>query len=102
LSNNFRPSDFIGRWAEDQFLVILTNCGGLGVERAFERVRSEVPRASIRWWGEQVVLTTSFGYAGAETGDTIDSLLQRAQRSGDLSTAPGGGPGDNRVTGRAT
>lgn len=83
LSNNFRPSDFIGRWAEDQFLIILMNCGVLGAERAFERVRREVSRVSIRWWGEQAAVSTSFGYAGAELGDTIEALLRRAQRFAD-------------------
>jgi PAS domain S-box-containing protein len=29
----FRPSDFLGRWTEDQFLAILINCGDRGVEQ---------------------------------------------------------------------
>lgn len=81
LSNNFRPNDFMGRWAEDEFLVILMNCGALGAERAYDRVRKAVGRASIRWWGEEISLTTSFGYAAVQPGDTISTLVKQAQRS---------------------
>jgi len=79
LGNSFRPSDFVGRWAEDEFLVILTNCPSLGAERAFERVHRLIPGASIRWWGEQIVLAVDIGYAVAEPADSIESLLARAR-----------------------
>lgn len=87
LSNNFRPSDFIGRWAENEFLVILMNCGALGAERALDRVRKAVANAGIRWWGEQIFITMSFGYGAVEPGDTVDSLVRRARRCLDLPAA---------------
>jgi diguanylate cyclase (GGDEF)-like protein/PAS domain S-box-containing protein len=94
LSNNFRPSDFIGRWTENEFLVILMNCPGLGAERALDRVHRVVTGASIRWWGEQIFIPMSFGYAAAEPGDTVDALVQRARRFPDFASAgtlPDGG-----------
>lgn len=87
LSNNFRPSDFIGRWAENEFLVILTNCGALGAERALDRVRKAVARVGIRWWGEQIFIAMSFGYGAVEPGDTVDSLVRRARQGRDLPAA---------------
>ena len=78
LSNSFRPSDFVGRWGEDEFLVILTNCGNTGVRSVYERSRKLIGSAEIRWWGELLSLSTSMGFASVEPGDTIDLLLQRA------------------------
>ena len=89
LSHSFRPSDFVGRWGEDEFIAVLMNCGRIGVGKAFERVHKLVDRASIRWWGEQLSLATSSGYATVEPGDTAASLVQRAERS--LSQTPSSG-----------
>jgi diguanylate cyclase (GGDEF)-like protein/PAS domain S-box-containing protein len=81
LRNGLRPSDMVGHWGEDRFLAILPNCGGRGAEKAAERVQKLVAGAGIHWWGEQLSIVTSIGYAEAETGDTIESLVERAQRS---------------------
>jgi len=81
MGNAFRPSDFLGRWTEDQFLAILINCGDRGVEHTWERIRKMVTCAGLRWWSDELSVTTSVGYAAAQPGDTIDSLLSRAQGS---------------------
>jgi len=80
LNQIFRPGDFIGRWDEDKFLAILANCEEIGVRKAFERVQKLIHSASISWWGEQLSLTTSMGYASPESGDKLAPLLQRAER----------------------
>jgi PAS domain S-box-containing protein/diguanylate cyclase (GGDEF)-like protein len=87
LSNSFRLSDFVGRWAEDEFLVILTNCGVTGAQRVYERTREIIPSAEIRWWGELLSLPVSMGYTTVEWEDTIELLLQRAECSHKQSTA---------------
>jgi len=79
FSTSLRPSDFVGRWADDQFLAILLNCGGQGAMSAAQRIRKSVACAGIRWWGDQISVTTSIGAAAAEPGDTQVSLLHRAQ-----------------------
>jgi diguanylate cyclase (GGDEF)-like protein/PAS domain S-box-containing protein len=78
VSDGLRPSDFFGRWAEDQFLCILMNCGHRGVERTCQRLRKVAACAGLRWWGDELPITTSLRYATAQPGDSIDSLLQRA------------------------
>jgi diguanylate cyclase (GGDEF)-like protein/PAS domain S-box-containing protein len=79
MKNAFRPTDFLGRWADDQFLAILINCGEHGVEKTWERVQTMVTCAGLRWWSDELLVTTSVGYATAQADDTIDSLLKRAQ-----------------------
>lgn len=75
-----RPSDLLGRWNKNEFLLVLSNCGAIGGEKAFERVRRTATDASIRWWGDRLSLTTSMGYSSVEAGDTVDSLVARARR----------------------
>jgi diguanylate cyclase (GGDEF)-like protein/PAS domain S-box-containing protein len=81
MKNAFRPTDFVGRWADDQFLAILINCGGHGVEKTWQRIRKMATCAGLRWWSDELSVTTSVGYAIAQAEDTIDSLLNRAQSS---------------------
>jgi diguanylate cyclase (GGDEF)-like protein len=81
MRNAFRPSDFLGRWTEDQFLAILINCGSVGVEQTWERIRKMVACAGLRWWSDELSITTSVGYAAAQAGDSIESLLKRAESS---------------------
>jgi diguanylate cyclase (GGDEF)-like protein/PAS domain S-box-containing protein len=88
LRNGLRPSDLVGHWGEDQFLALLPNCGGRGAEKASERVQKLVAGAGIHWWGEQLSIVTSIGYAGAEAVDTVESLVERAQRSLKPASAP--------------
>ncbi len=81
MRSAFRPTDFLGRWSEDQFLAILVNCQTSGVQQTWERIRKMVTCAGLRWWSDELTVTTSVGYATAQPGDTIDSLLHRAQGS---------------------
>jgi PAS domain S-box-containing protein/diguanylate cyclase (GGDEF)-like protein len=90
-----RPSDLLGRWSHDEFLVVLSNCGAIGAEKSFERVHRMATGVSIRWWGDQLTLTTSTGYAFVELGDTVESLVARAEHElkGFVSKAAAGAGG---------
>ncbi|MBV8052297.1 MAG: diguanylate cyclase [Acidobacteriaceae bacterium] len=79
LGNSFRPGDFVGRWAADEFLVILKSCTRAGVRSVYERIRSTIGAAEIRWWGELLSVPLSLGYTSVEVDDSIDSLLQRGE-----------------------
>ena len=71
----------LGPLANDQFLAILINCGDHGVEKTFERIRKIVTCAGLRWWSDELPVTTSVGYASVQAEDTVESLLLRAQVS---------------------
>jgi len=91
MRDSLRPSDFLGRWEEDEFLVILANCGTQGVEKAADRIRSVVNCAGLRWWGDELTVSTRVGHSIAQGGDTIDSLLSRAQGSLQQTATAGAG-----------
>jgi diguanylate cyclase (GGDEF)-like protein/PAS domain S-box-containing protein len=88
LSNSFRPSDFVGRWGEDEFLVILTNCAGAGIRSLYERTQKSLSSVEIRWWGESLRVATSIGCSSVELGDTIELLLSRAEEPGTATSPP--------------
>jgi diguanylate cyclase (GGDEF)-like protein/PAS domain S-box-containing protein len=93
---SIRPTDFLGRWADDQFLVIALNCNSSGLEKVIQRMRRIVSQAEIQWWGDALSISTIILRTSAQTGDTLDSLLGRvhaaitqpAARSAAASTGP--------------
>jgi diguanylate cyclase (GGDEF)-like protein/PAS domain S-box-containing protein len=80
-------TDFVGRWTHDQFLVILNGCRDQELYAVRERLRRMLANDAIEWWGERRSLPLSIGQATAQTGDTVESLLDRAQKSLDAASA---------------
>lgn len=74
-------SDFVGRWADDQFLVVLNGCRQEALNAVCQRLRSRLANDSIEWWGERRFLPVSIGNAMAQQDEAIDSLLARVQQS---------------------
>jgi diguanylate cyclase (GGDEF)-like protein/PAS domain S-box-containing protein len=91
IRNTLRGTDFVGRWTEDCFLAILSECEGEAVQKVGERIRRVVSCSSIQWWGDRLSITVSLGSATAPPGDTIEALCANAERSLQ-QTSKGGGP----------
>ena len=79
LRNTIWPTDFVGRWSEDQFLVILSGCDQEALRAVSDRVLKMVGHATIEWWGEELSVAVSIGGGVAKAGDSAESLLLRAQ-----------------------
>jgi len=94
LRNALRPSDFVGCWAEHEFVIILNIHRQKALTRVAERLRAISSCAGIRWWGDQLSVTLSLGASVVEPEDTVETLLQRADRGLDRSVEAGG----NRLT----
>lgn len=80
-------TDFVGRWSDDQFLVILNGCSDQSLHAVRERVRRMLANNAIEWWGERRSLPVSIGDATAQPEDSIDLLLHRAQAALDAASA---------------
>jgi diguanylate cyclase (GGDEF)-like protein/PAS domain S-box-containing protein len=80
LRNTIWPTDFVGRWSENQFLAILCGCGEDALHAVTGRMRRMMSSATIIWWGEQLSARVSIGCAGAVVGDSVESLMQRTQQ----------------------
>jgi diguanylate cyclase (GGDEF)-like protein/PAS domain S-box-containing protein len=94
IENSLRPTDFLGRSGENEFLAILTECAFTEVGLVAERLRKMVSQSHVQWWGKEIDLTASFGAASLLAGDDVDSIVKRAQQSLQHSTIEGG----DRVT----
>ena len=90
LENSLRPTDFLGRIAENRFLAVLTECGAGDVTRAAQRLKKMVGSSEIKWWGDEWSVTASFGGATVQSGDSTESILARAEKSLAESIAAGG------------
>jgi diguanylate cyclase (GGDEF)-like protein/PAS domain S-box-containing protein len=80
-------TDFVGRWSDDQFLVILNGCREDVLPSVRERVRRLVSGDGIEWWGERRSLPISIGHATAQADDTVESLMERVQKSLETASA---------------
>jgi diguanylate cyclase (GGDEF)-like protein len=95
LKEHLRPSDEVGRWGGDEFLVLAPE---LNIEKArqmAERLRAMVGQEPME--GMENV-TASFGVASYATQDSVEVLLRRADEA--LYRAKSGGR--NRVEGSET
>jgi len=81
LESSLWVSDFVGRWTDDQFLVILNGCREEALNAVRERIRRILANDGIEWWGERHSLPVSMGEATVQPGDTIEALVERAQQS---------------------
>ncbi|HEX4489422.1 MAG TPA: sensor domain-containing diguanylate cyclase [Terriglobales bacterium] len=96
VRNSMRPSDFLGRWKDDEFLGILPNCTPRGVHTATERIGRLLSSAGLQWWGDRIEVSTQIGEAAVQADDTLESLLSRANSnlkiiSGTRAAAASGG-----------
>jgi diguanylate cyclase (GGDEF)-like protein len=81
LESALWTTDYLGRWSDDQFLVILNGCRETALASVRERVRRMVAADGIEWWGERRSLPVRMGEASARPDDTVESILERAQKS---------------------
>jgi diguanylate cyclase (GGDEF)-like protein len=90
LRNGLAPLDFLGRWSEDQFLAIITNCGNGDLLSTAERLRLLAQSSEITWWGDQLSVTVSAGGTVLRPGETIIPLLDRTGTALKQAVAQGG------------
>jgi GGDEF domain-containing protein len=90
LANALRPGEEVGRWGDDEFLV-LSHERSADVLAKHGQVLAGVARtADFQWWGDRVSLTVSVGAAMADAADTLAQLLERAQAAMLASMRAGG------------
>ena len=78
-----REGDFAGRYGGDEFIILLPNTDLAGGVRVAERICcGTAERASrIATWGEHVSVSFSIGVAAPQKGDTVESLVNRADQA---------------------
>jgi diguanylate cyclase (GGDEF)-like protein len=76
LATDLRQGDVLARWGGDELLVIAPETGLEEIERSADRWRRRVLELGIATGDE--VLTVSAGVTTRREGDTVDTIVQRA------------------------
>ncbi len=93
LAAALREGDSVGRLGGEEFLVLLPMLEGDGAQAAAERLRRQVEQARAVFEGREIPLSVSIGVGCRRQGDSVDSLLARA----DAALYAAKGAGRNRV-----
>jgi len=96
LLHGLRPSEILGRWGTNEFLVLCHERTPELLQAHAQHLAGLARTADFRWWGDRVSLTVSIGAAqAAERTSSIDTeslrgLLKRAQQGMQESSYAGG------------
>lgn len=94
LTAGLRPAEELGRWGDDEFLVIAHERTPEMLAGHARMLAGLARTADFRWWGDRLSLTVSIGAAQAEPGEALAELLRRVRQAMETSVREGG----NRVT----
>ncbi len=77
-----RSTDIAARWGGEEFVLALTSTPLQGAIKAAERIRSVLEQAVVAGpGGVELHVTASFGVCSLQSGDTLESLVDRADRA---------------------
>jgi two-component system cell cycle response regulator len=82
LNRALRTCDIVARWGGEEFVLVLPSTTLEGAEQVAERVRELLEHASIRDGnGDAIPVTASFGVATYVIGETLEQIIDRADRA---------------------
>ena len=90
IENSLRPTDCLGRYGDYRFLAILSECDENELDRVAERLKRMVGSSEIKWWGDEWSVTASMGGTNVRAGDTVESMIERAEAALGCSLQSGG------------
>ncbi len=80
LRDSARAGDAVARYGGEEFVMLLPGAGKNEAQTAAERVRSEIASYVFGDIAEDLRITASFGVAERRRGETLESLIRRADR----------------------
>jgi diguanylate cyclase (GGDEF)-like protein len=90
LNRTLRTCDIVARWGGEEFVLVLPNTSLAGGEEVAERVRGELCSANIKdGIGDVIPVTASFGVATYGGGETLEQVIDRADRAMYLAKSGG-------------
>lgn len=94
LQQSLRHGDVVARWGGEEFVVALVGAGATNAERIAEKLRKNLEQAQVVHDGTHISLTGSFGVASYEHEESLEKVIERADRAMYASKSAG----KNRVT----
>lgn len=81
VANSLRSFDIIGRWGGEEFVVLLINTTAHDLFNLADRLRRLVEQSVLTLDnGETLQITVSIGATAVQRGDTVESLVERADK----------------------
>ncbi len=80
LLNNLRPFDVLGRWGGEEFTAIIANINEQQLYFIANRFRLLVENSALHKGSDIIQVTISIGATFAQSNDTMDTLLKRADQ----------------------
>ena len=90
LINGLKPEEEIGRWGQDEFLVLSHEQSAEMLASHAQSLAGLSRTTDFRWWGDRLSLTVSIGAAQAVHAEPLAELLERAQLAMNASVYAGG------------
>lgn len=90
LLGALRPSDILGRWTENEYLIVAAECGQNEALQVADRLRKTVSGADAAWWGDHLKVTISIGAAAIMQDDEAAVVVARAEKALLKAFAEGG------------
>jgi len=78
LSGNVRTVDFAGRWGGEEFVLLITHISRDHLKTIAEKLRVLVAGSFLLVDKKKLKVTISLGATGVLPGDTVESILKRA------------------------
>ena len=73
-----RASDFVCRWGGEEFLMVVKDSDAHGLLLLAEKIRLTIESKEITYKNENIQITASLGAAIAESDETINQIIERA------------------------
>lgn len=81
LKKGLRSTDFIARIGGEEFVVLLPETTGIQAKQVLDSLRANVAKLPFHFSNQPVTITFSAGIASIQSGDTEDTLFERADRT---------------------
>jgi len=75
LRHSLDPGIFVGRWGEDEFILVLPSGNHVTTVVAAETVWSLITHSDVSWWGDRFPVQAAVMYSVAQPGERLEQLL---------------------------
>ncbi len=81
LRNSLDAENFLGCWAENEFLVVLPSASPMMVAMTAEILLNLLSHSEVSWWGDRFLVEAEVAYTVATAGSDLESLLREMKPS---------------------
>ncbi|PHM18342.1 MAG: GGDEF domain-containing protein [Sulfuricurvum sp. PD_MW2] len=81
IKSMIRTADKVYRYGGEEFAIVLNRCDVSQAQSVAEKIRAKIEQSKLLYAGKNVHVTVSAGVTVHKQGDTLDSLIERADKA---------------------